>query len=198
MAADNRKLKSIDNGDVPKKKRISTLGQRHGIGFEVIQVKSSTELLAQYKIKRETFQQEHKDIFRAQGVNNQGRKQPVIVEEDACEDETPKLKKKRKIQPMSLFQESEHNNGNPLKNTKTGLHSKDVTDQNSEAGNLTKVAAENNMKTSEKNSTFANQTTAETESNSNPKSNTAELSANSTKSGMTLDMYFKRAWDRSS
>ncbi|MED6189420.1 hypothetical protein PIB30_095797 [Stylosanthes scabra] len=47
------------------------------------------------------------------------------------------------------------------------------------------------MKTAEKNSTPGNQTTAETESNSNPKSNTSELSANPTKSGITLDMYFK-------
>ncbi|MED6195373.1 hypothetical protein PIB30_037298 [Stylosanthes scabra] len=117
----------MENGDVPKKKRISTLGQRDDKGFEVTQVRSSAELLAQYKIKRETFQQEHKDIFQAQGVNNQARKEPVIIEEDACKDQTPKLKKKSKIQPMSLFQGSEDTNGNHLrvaagKNTNTGLH----------------------------------------------------------------------------
>ncbi|MED6113947.1 hypothetical protein PIB30_075528 [Stylosanthes scabra] len=56
---------------------------------------------------------EAKVTYYANGVNNQEIKQPIRIEEDSCKDQHPKLKK-RKIQPMSLFQEREHNNGNPL------------------------------------------------------------------------------------
>ncbi|MED6189822.1 hypothetical protein PIB30_099766 [Stylosanthes scabra] len=189
------------------KKRILTLGQIEDNGFEVTQVKSSAELLAQYKIKRETRMAENNKMtsFRDQCLNNPTRKNPIMIEEDACEDLTRNLRKKRTIA-------AEKNNG--------GTYSKVAAEKNN-GGTYSKVAAEKNTNTGNRslskeqgsskngsqarddgvnNSIAGNHTTSEAEKDSTTKTNTFisndtssddEDDTDPNKKGMSLDKYFE-------
>ena len=102
----------MEKGEITKRKRISTLAQKmkekspqKKNSFEVTQVRSSAELLQQYNIKREKIMAENKKAsFQAQDPKDQTRNQPITIVEDAIEEQARTPKKKKKVQPMSLFQ----------------------------------------------------------------------------------------------
>ncbi|MED6174706.1 hypothetical protein PIB30_071578 [Stylosanthes scabra] len=82
----------MEKGDNTKRRRIITLGKKEmkeksakekNYSFEVIQVKSSAELLKLYNIKIEkTNAENNKASLQAQGPKGPTGNQPIIIEEE--------------------------------------------------------------------------------------------------------------------
>ncbi|XP_057756080.1 uncharacterized protein LOC130975279 [Arachis stenosperma] len=108
-----------------------------------------------------------KASFQAQDPKDQTRNQPITIVEDAIEEQARTPKKKKKVQPMSLFQECEHN------------------------GNGTMSQAEKTSKTGNQRTVEADTMEQNDLSSDDEGEDTSELTASSMKKRMSLDMYFK-------
>ncbi|XP_057757338.1 uncharacterized protein LOC130976480 [Arachis stenosperma] len=122
----------------------------------------------------------NKARLQAQGPKDPTRKQPITIVEDAFEEQTGAPKKKKKVQPNSLFQECEG----------IGNNSKAV-EKNPQSGNEAMFQPEKNSKTGNK-KTVQDDTMDEDDASSNEEGeDTSGLSIESNKKGMSIDMYFK-------
>ncbi|XP_020963599.1 mitotic apparatus protein p62-like [Arachis ipaensis] len=118
--------------------------------------------------------------LQAQSPKDPTRKQLITIVEDAFEEQIEAPKKKKKVQPNSLFQGCEHN----------GNNSKAV-EKNPQNGNETMFQSEKNSKTGNK-KTIEGDTMDQDDASSNEEGeDTSELSIESNKKGMSIDMYFK-------
>ncbi|QHO42278.1 uncharacterized protein DS421_5g152770 [Arachis hypogaea] len=118
--------------------------------------------------------------LQAQGPKDPTRKQPITIVEDAFEEQTGTPKKKKKVQPNSLFQECE-DNGNNSK----------VAGKNPQSGNEIMFQDEKNSKTGNK-KTIEDVSMDQDDASSNEEGeDTSGLSIESNKKGMSIDMYFK-------
>ncbi|XP_016192279.1 uncharacterized protein LOC107633157 [Arachis ipaensis] len=118
--------------------------------------------------------------LQAQDPKDPTRKQSITIVEDAFEEQTGAPKKKKKVQPNSLFQECE-GNGNNLK----------AAEKNPQSGNETMFQAEKNSKTGNK-KIVEDDTMDQDDASSNEEGeDTSGLSIESNKKRMNIDMYFK-------